>query len=116
MATSSSALQLVPKLQGSHNFLAWKTPCIAVLEANNVWKFVEGDPTPPTQNDDKKAYVFKEHLEKFLTKSKLACTIILCTCSSPIQLTLAKAKTTKECWAKIHETYEALGLVHQLDL
>jgi hypothetical protein len=109
-------LHLVPKLEGTHNFLDWKTPCIAALEAADVWQFVEGDPAGPVRDEDEKPYLFEERLAKFRTKAKQARTIIILTCTSPIQQTLADISNAKDCWQKLLTSYEASGIIHEMDL
>jgi hypothetical protein len=99
--TTSATIARVPTLQGSQNFYAWKTPCMAVLKASNVWKFIEGEPLPPVQDPEEKNYVFEERLERFQAKAELARTILVCTCASAIQQTLTELKTAQGCWSKL---------------
>jgi hypothetical protein len=90
-------LHMVPKLEGTHNFLDWKTRCVAALESAIVWKFVEGTPADPVGDADEKPYQYEGCLEKFCTKAKQACTIIILTCSSSIQKTLIDIPKAKDC-------------------
>ena len=109
-------IELVPKLEGSHNFSAWETACTSVLKSVNVWKFVSGDPPPPVRDPDEMLYVFEERFENFQANKGQALLIILCTCASHIQQSPAPIKTAKECWTKLHQTYGSTGPLNQCDL
>jgi hypothetical protein len=55
MMQNAVTIHKVPAIEGSHNYLAWKAPCISVLKANNVWKFLDGPPPlAPTRDPDEK--------------------------------------------------------------
>jgi hypothetical protein len=104
---------MVPKLEGSHNYLDWQASIIACLRQSQGWQFIEGTPSPPIQDPDEKSYAFQERVDKFKMKQEAAQTLIICTVSPAIKRNLAKIDTAKECWDRLESTYMPDGIVHQ---
>lgn len=97
------------------NFLQWKVLCTSSLQSFGAWKFVDGSAVAPLQDPAEKQYLFNEQVETYHSRAAQARNIILLSCNSHIQQTLANVLTAQACWNKILQTYGTDGLVHIQD-
>lgn len=99
------------RLEGTSNFVSWKTQIISILEEHELYSFIEEDKKMP--NDEPEKTTWKRHNNK-------AETIIIDSVKDHVLPSISKPTTAYEVFKTIQNTYEInnasrlLTLKHQL--
>ncbi|WOH02105.1 hypothetical protein DCAR_0521493 [Daucus carota subsp. sativus] len=110
---NSSPIQTI--LIGS-NYLSWSQAMRSFLKGKRLWRYVNGDFTIPTKENDESDSHLKDRIEEWDVKNHQAITYFRNSVVSKINLQFGNFDTAKEIWDLLESRYTTSDLSHQYQI
>ncbi|WOH05162.1 hypothetical protein DCAR_0624576 [Daucus carota subsp. sativus] len=110
---NSSPIQTI--LNGS-NYIIWSQAMRSFLKGKRLWRYVNGDFTIPTKENDEADSKFKDRIEEWDVKNHQAITFFRNSSVSKINLQFGNYDTAKEIWDLLASRYTTSDLSHQYQI